>query len=291
MNQFFQYEEEGLHLHHVYADLVTSKGSSSMHAHDDYEIFYFISGDCTYNVKGNHYALKPGCLLLMRPAEVHCLIAGQDANYERIVVNFSHQLVAGIDPEGLLLQPFKQRLLGQLNLYKPGDFNESISRTLLQMVSQDRPFSSYERSVAVRVSLHQLLYEIREAFLRRSSLTDEASGRSDVDKLISFVNEHIADGLSLDSLADHFFLSKSQICRRFKQLTGTTLGSYIAAKRLIIAREQILTGKPAIEVSQKCGFHDYSVFYRAYRKKFGVSPVFQRRQPGQLLENILKVTL
>ncbi len=276
MKQYCQYQDNDLFIHHTYSTLSGNKGTSVMHAHDDYELFYFISGDCAYKVEGNQYMLTPGCLLLMRPAEVHCLIADQDPCYERVVINFSQQLVKKIDPECLLLQPFTDRGLGQMNLYKPGDLNTGFSRTLMQIVNQDPPRREEEKAVVIRSNLFHLLYEIREAFLRRSLQPDASSHEKDDSRLIRYINENIQGDLSLDALADQFYLSKSQISRRFKQLTGTTLSDYITAKRLILAREKILAGEPAKEVSQRCGYHDYSVFYRAYRKKYGVSPVRQR---------------
>lgn len=277
MKQYFQYQDDDLFIHHTYSSLSLNKGTSVMHAHDDFELFFFISGDCAYNVEGNQYKLTPGCLLLMRPAEVHCLIADQDPCYERVVINFSQQLVKKIDPECLLLQPFTDRALGQKNLYKPEDLYAGFSRALMQIVSQDRPRGNDEIAVMIRANLYQLLYEIREAFFRKLSLPAASTSENEVSKLIRFINENIAGDLSLGAIADQFFLSKSQISRVFKQLTGTTLSNYIAAKRLILAREKMLAGEPAKEVSQHCGYNDYSVFYRAYRKKYGVSPVRQHQ--------------
>ena len=145
MKQYFQYQDEDIFIHHTYADLADNMGTSSMHAHDNYELFFFISGDCTYNVEGRQYPLTPGCLLLMRPAEVHCLIASQDSCYERIVINFSQRLVSKIDSDCLLLQPFTDRPLGQQNLYKPGDIHAGFGRTLMQMVNQGHPRNDYEK--------------------------------------------------------------------------------------------------------------------------------------------------
>lgn len=60
--------------------------------------------------------------------------------------------------------------------------------------------------------------------------------------------------------------------RLFKQETGYTLGQYITQKRLLLARELILSGVPSTQVCFDCGFRDYSTFSRSYKKLFQESP-------------------
>ena len=60
--------------------------------------------------------------------------------------------------------------------------------------------------------------------------------------------------------------------RLFKQETGYTLGQYITQKRLLLARELILSGVPSTQVCFDCGFRDYSTFSRSYKKLFQNPP-------------------
>ena len=60
--------------------------------------------------------------------------------------------------------------------------------------------------------------------------------------------------------------------RLFKQETGYTIGNYISSKRLLLAKELILSGMPATQACFDCGYKDYSTFSRAYKKNFGKSP-------------------
>jgi AraC-like DNA-binding protein len=72
--------------------------------------------------------------------------------------------------------------------------------------------------------------------------------------------------------ANRFYISRTQLCSRFKKATGTSVGGYIAVKRLLTARELLLQGGKPTEVYGLCGYHDYSTFFRAYTKYFGHSP-------------------
>ena len=87
------------------------------HAHDWYEILYFVSGEGTYLVESTAYPLTPGCVLVMRPGEVHNLHILPDAPYERIVVQFREQMLLEHTAEYRpLLASFLERPLGMGNL-------------------------------------------------------------------------------------------------------------------------------------------------------------------------------
>ena len=78
--------------------------------------------------------------------------------------------------------------------------------------------------------------------------------------------------LSLDHLSERFFISKSHLNRMFKKATGTTAWDYIVVKRLLMARSLLSEGMVPTDVYLKCGFRDYTTFFRAYKKHFGSTP-------------------
>ncbi len=274
MQPMMMYSDGEIYLHHSYNEnprnLINSgEANYGMHAHENFELYCFLRGDCSYIVEGNEYKLRPGNIMIMRPAEVHCLKVEGNTGYERIALNFPQRIIEGLDPKKILLEPYYNRPLGKFNQYDSGEF----SKYLIRMVSLEEGSSSYEQRLAIITNILPLLSEIREAFQIKiaegSSRLNDSSG----SEIIDYINRNLAGDLSLETLADIFFISKSQLNRRFKRLTGATVGEYVTAKRLLCAREMIFSGAPAARTSRECGFNDYSTFYRAYRKKFGVSPV------------------
>ena len=91
-------------------------------------------------------------------------------------------------------------------------------------------------------------------------------------QLVSYVNEHMFEHISLQSVSEHFYLSQSQIRRLFQRATGSPLWEYVKIKRLLAARAMIQRGENANTACHTCGFSDYSAFFRAYRSYFGHSP-------------------
>ncbi len=86
------------------------------------------------------------------------------------------------------------------------------------------------------------------------------------------MNANLEKDLSLESIARQFYMSKSYLMHKFKEMTGYSAHKYIQQKRLIQAAELIRDGVPVVEAGQRCGYGDYSAFLRAFKKLYGVNP-------------------
>lgn len=90
--------------------------------------------------------------------------------------------------------------------------------------------------------------------------------------MVAYINENLAEDLTLDRLAEVCYISKSYLSHQFKQYTGLSIYQFIIKKRLTVARNMIQEGTPVTEACMTCGFSDYSNFHRSFKKEFGVSP-------------------
>ena len=105
-----------------------------------------------------------------------------------------------------------------------------------------------------------------------SPLPQSGSYHTQVDEILSYINTHIQEDLSLDRLSSHFYLSTSYICRIFKAATGTTINKYITAKRITLSKSLLSQGYSVNEACETCGFNDYSNYLKAFTRAVGVSP-------------------
>lgn len=233
-----------------------------MHTHITAELFYFVDGRAIYHIEGNSYPLQPGDILLMRPSEAHYIEQDPTVPYERICLHFDTTLFSGLDPENTLLRPYFDREPGIRNLYRTG--GEETCRTLL-----DNIVKAEDRLSAI-ANLILLLQQIGVLFQNGN----EADPQPDTPeyKIIQYINRNLSKGLSIQELCNHFFISRAQLCRMFKKITGTSVGKYVRVKRMIAAQDLLLQGKKPTEVYAACGYQDYSTFYRAYMQYFGYSP-------------------
>ena len=97
-------------------------------------------------------------------------------------------------------------------------------------------------------------------------------GSQAVSKVVDYVNLHYSEPLSLDDLADRFYVSKYHLSHEFHRQVGTSVYRYIQKKRLLIARQLLQQGKKPNEVYSVCGFGDYAGFYRAFKSEYGAAP-------------------
>ncbi|MBP5249247.1 MAG: helix-turn-helix transcriptional regulator [Lachnospiraceae bacterium] len=263
MDIFREKEADRIYTRYVKEDETRASGYE-MHIHERCELYYFLNGKASYMVEGSEYPLKRGDMLLMRPGEAHCVRILEKSTYERYAVNFPADLFDGIDPERRLMKPFFDRKLGVGNHYENPE-GEGHFRKMCETYTDD-----YERFIAVYTSILEIMTELPSLNTLRRKKTDRPSGLS--EKLLKYVNENLYSDISLSDVASHFYISVSQLGRVFRQATGAPLWEYVTAKRLIAAKELIDSGMYAGEAALKCGFKDYSSFYRAYVKRYDKSP-------------------
>lgn len=221
-----------------------------MHAHDTFEVLYFVSGKGTYSVESTAYALEPGSVLLMRPGEVHKLQIDPSQPYERIVLQFRETwLLHFNDLYRPLLTPFTRRPLGQSNLYAPTEFDSTFVLACLKRI--ESAGDAAMQTLFAETGLPAILSEFYKAHTARRRTADEqpTPPHTRMQDILLYVNEHLFDELSLDDLCERFYISKTQLGRLFRTATGSTAWDYILVKRLVEARRQILSGVAVTEAS------------------------------------------
>ena len=90
--------------------------------------------------------------------------------------------------------------------------------------------------------------------------------------LLQYLNLHLTEPLTIDQLAERFYISKYHMMRRFRQETGYSVHGYLTEKRLLLAQQLLARGCTPAEAAVQAGYQDYSTFSRAYKKQFGRSP-------------------
>jgi signal transduction histidine kinase/ligand-binding sensor domain-containing protein/DNA-binding response OmpR family regulator len=95
-----------------------------------------------------------------------------------------------------------------------------------------------------------------------------------IQKILNFIHENINESdLSVEILASKVFLSRSQLYRKIKTLTGVSVNEFIRNVRLEKAKELIALGNNNInEISYKVGFTSPSYFTKCFKEKYGHLP-------------------
>lgn len=130
----------------------------------------------------------------------------------------------------------------------------------------DNMWSCHARSVLISV-----LYYAESAYL--------GNDNNEVSTIILYIREHVASDMSLKQLCLEFKTNRTTLTKQFKELTGMTPMQFVLEERLNQSRSELLfTSLPIGEIATKYGFSDANYYIRAFKRRFGNSPLQYRKE-------------
>lgn len=247
----------------------------AVHQHDFYEVYFFISGNVEYSVEGKSYHLKEGDLLLINPLELHQPRIGPDQRaYERIVLWINKNYLSRLQSNDTSLSHcFDNTNPNHTNLLRLSPPQQKYISEKLGELIRESAENNYGSDLAAQAVLVRFLVE-----LNRLTLSTEKINYSDkpvsplITEILSYINQHYCEKISLSTIADKFFLSKYYLSHVFSDVVGTSVNRYITLKRLINAKQMLSSGIKPTTAALHCGFNDYAGFYRAFTAEYGTTP-------------------
>lgn len=238
-----------------------------LHTHNGYEILIFLKGEADFIVEGSVYSLRPMDIVLTRRDEMHQLVNTSRKQYERIVINLDESFFHNAQC-GQYTEIFLNRKSGEGNLIEREAVKKAeIFDTLLRLEKYMKP-NTKKNEIVIRCILTEFLHQLNELKASGNGVVQNET----VKKVLVYINGNLREELSLDFLAEHFFISKYHLCRCFRQCTGFTVNQYITYRRLMLVRDLHRAGKSLSAASTEAGFASYSNFYKAYVRETGYPP-------------------
>lgn len=245
----------------------------SMHIHDCLEMYYSMAGDRQFVVEDSLYDARPGDLFVMNPFEAHRPVCAGDGAHERIVVCIHPEYLRALStPQTDLSACFYRRPPGFCHRARLDGSERAAFTLLLQRLNAPQGFGSDLLENGVFAELMVLVNSLY--FDRSAQLDLPGSRRGDgrAADILAFLNAHITQPVSIDAVAEAFYLSRGYVCRLFKEATGTTINKYVVARRISVAKRLLAQGYSVHEACEQSGFGDYAHFIRAFGQAVGVSP-------------------
>lgn len=241
----------------------------SSHIHHCYEFIHIIKGRLLYTVEGNDYMLSDGDIIMTTPEEFHSFSFPEKGFYQR---EFLH-----IYPGFLKRFP---EMLDFLNSRKAGKYN-LLPSELVKKYGLDIIFRNFEKcclapdsSTDLLMLTHtvQMIVQIKrlleaETIRYKAPVSNEKS-----NSIRYFIDYNYDKPITVPDIAEATFMSVAYASRLFKKETGLTIKAYLNLRRVTQAKNLMMEGRKATEIFDKCGFLDYSTFYRAFVKYVGMAP-------------------
>ena len=115
-------------------------------------------------------------------------------------------------------------------------------------------------------------------FHQQTAAEPEQQEQRVITGLTRYLQEHLAEDVSLSVLAEEFHLNAQYISQLFKSEIGVNFLAYLTNIRMEQAKKLLLSSSLSIaEVSEQSGYADYRVFTKVFKKNEGITPSQYRR--------------
>lgn len=245
-----------------------------LHTHDYYEFYFFLEGSISIQVGEKIYPLRFGDLILIPPEIAHRpLIHDHTVPYRRFVLWISKDYCShllSISPDyGYLLQYVQ---ISKTYIFHNDQFSFNTLQSMILRLLEELHTDRFGRETQIPLCINDLILHLNRMIHERNYPKEKNTENSLYQNVITYIENHIEEDLSLERLAHIFFVSKYHIAHIFKENFGLSVHRYITKKRLTLCKEAILANRNITDAYLSFGFGDYSSFYRAFKKEFGTSP-------------------
>lgn len=244
----------------------------NLHSHTFYEVLFCRScKGVEYLVGTERYRLCEGDVIIVPPGVSHRPLLPEDLAqpYIRDVVWMSTEFVQQ------LRRWFPALDIGIENyttlLHTKEDAQASIGKLFEQGI-REAESDADDRELAVIGNTVTLLVQLHRAYVSRSARPMQAERPELLDRVLQDIEDNLAQKITLAEVARRFFVSESTIAQLFRKKMGVSFYHCVTQRRLIAAKTLIAQGVQLDSVSRQVGFTDYSTFYKAFKKEYGISP-------------------
>ncbi len=242
---------------------IAAKGIAP-HVHNVFEMIFLIEGDLTYIIGEKVYNVTDNYLILTRPNLRHIIKFNNKKAYRRYVITFDKSII----------HP-------QIYDMLPSDLDVITFRDPRHITDLFEKYSFYSNHIdgdALKKILTHITEEIFLNIIISREISPEQISKIPyvtnyiIERANAYIDKNLMYNFSLEALCNELYISKSSLHKLFVKHLEITPKKYIIAKRLTMAQKLLRANYKPTEIYAKCGFSDYSSFYRDFKNFFGYPP-------------------
>lgn len=260
-------------------DISIGAGLVLPHSHSFYELIYCISCDkMQYLVGTERYRLQRGDIIWVPPGVSHCPLFTEEMNtpYERIVLWVNAEKMAAFfdrwsDTDQRHTLHNRHYLLRTAGMTRERELRELFQRGCQE---SEKRLAGWETALYGNTNLLLTL------LIRAMNGSGEPPLREKtelLDELLSFVSGHLQEKITVRDAARKLHVSESTVTHLCSKRLGLSFYRYVTQQRLDRARRLMMDNGELSTVAEQSGFCDYTAFFRAFKREYGLSPSEYRK--------------
>ena len=262
-------------------------GAMQLHFHNFYELLYIAEGEFACIVEDASYYLKKGDFFLIDINQMHHYqyVENRHESTRRILLWITKEYLEELSgPRVDLTGCFHTE--GASAYHFPAHHEDRLSGFLFQILfgASDSDGPDAEQMLIEKAYLTLFFVYLNRLCTRRSFRLEkeEKSANIMIKTALEYIEQNLHHTVTAEELAALTGMSRYLFLRSFREETGMTLHDFVIKRRLAWACAEIRQGCPIRDACRKCGFSDYSSFFRNFRKVYDMSPreykLFTERQ-------------
>lgn len=258
----------------------------AMHWHPECELLVVTVGAALLHLNGASYQIKKGDIAIIQPDQLHAMTAAVGAPFGFFAVVFDPVFLQSAVPDSIqqqyLAEPLRVPTLLPLTSHLTADLYQNLLNIRALYYQQPAAFMLQIKGYLFLAwaNLVQLADHTHSQPLTGGVAVDETKA------VIAYIQQHYSQPLTLTILASHFNLSKSHLCRMFKQTTKMALTDYINATRIGQSTILLQNTDDAIgTIAGLVGFNNISYFNKIFQRRMRLTPSAYRQTIRSTTEN------
>ncbi len=247
------------------------------HSHNAVELYFTLSDLPDVLLNDTVSAVPAGTLIIIPPFCVHQLYHEVGKVYERYILSINTQWLDGVfchkeDTFAYLKESAPPLLLAP----KPSQREKWILELdrLISVPSITAP-EALSCFFDLLSTLNQMVDTISPETNRQPPIS---TTQQRINEIISYIQEHIYEPLTVTDLAAHFYLHPDYLSRLFKKHAHISVSRYITLQKTATAQSLLREGYTVAQVQEKLGYSSYAYFFKTFQKNTGLSPSKYREQ-------------
>ena len=251
------------------------KESSGWHSHEVYELLYCRKGRGHIVFDNQDISFQGGRFILILPENRHRFLFGQDESADLKIL-----CLTAADAAIHLSSSLSNWLL---NIKKtPSVFSDHEENSEFSALFDKIPAAlgaTEKKDLDIIWGRIGLILAIHFRNQGAGDMNSKGRHGDTVDRICNWIDDNLAEQLTLDIIASEFGMSRSLLTREFRKFTSISIVEYMNMRRLQTAGAILSkTGKSITEAALESGFSSIGNFYQKFKALYGVTPSEFKKQ-------------